>query len=218
MKYIKLFEISTKSQENDLIRASKRGSSKTVEDICKKNPNIINDADNILRTPLMWASLNNFLMVVKILIKYNADVNLRDLDGRTALMMASTPKIIDILLKSGANVNIQNNNGETIIMEYLKWTPTLLISIYSLDENLMIIYLKKFLEYGLDLSIKNNQGLNLFEKVKKEKEEIEDFERRGFSRSVSYNNLEKIEEYLIKYFPQYKEQWELDKAIKDFNL
>lgn len=212
MKYIKLFEISTKSQENDLIRASKKGSSKAVEDICKKNPNIINDADNKLRTPLMWASLNKFLMIVKILIKYNADVNLRDLDGRTALMLASTPKIIDILLKSGANVNIQNNNGETIIMDYLKWTPTL-------DENLMIIYLKKFLEYGLDLSIKNNQGLNLFEKVKKEKEEIEDFERRGFSRSVSYyNNLEKIEEYLIKYFPQYKEQWELDKAIKDFNL
>jgi len=210
MKYIKLFEISTKSQENDLIRASKKGSSKAVEDICKKNPNIINDADNILRTPLMWASLNKFLMVVKILIKYNADVNLRDLDGRTALMMASTPKIIDILLKSGANVNIQNNNGETIIMEYLKWT--------TLDENL-IIYLKKFLEYGLDLSIKNNQGLNLFEKVKKEKEEIEDFERRGFNRYVSYyNKLEKIEEYLIKYFPQYKEQWELDKAIKDFNL
>lgn len=211
MKYIKLFEISTKSQENDLIRASKKGSSKAVEDICKKNPNIINDADNILRTPLMWASLNNFLMVVKILIKYNADVNLRDLDGRTALMMASTPKIIDILLKSGANVNIQNNNGETIIMEYLMWSETL-------NEN-FFKYIEKFLEYGLDLSIKNNEGLNLFEKVIQEKEKIEDFERRGFIRSISkYNNLEKIEEYLIKYFPQYKQQWELDKAIKDFNL
>lgn len=211
MKYIKLFEISAKSQENDLIRASKRGSSKTVEDICKKNPNIINDADNILRTSLMWASLNNFLMVVKILIKYNADVNLRDLDGRTALMMASTPKIIDILLKSGANVNIQNNNGETIIMEYLMWSETL-------NEN-FFKYIEKFLEYGLDLSIKNNEGLNLFEKVIQEKEKIEDFERRGFIRSISkYNNLEKIEEYLIKYFPQYKQQWELDKAIKDFNL
>lgn len=211
MKYIKLFEISAKSQENDLIRASKRGSSKTVEDICKKNPNIINDADNKLRTPLMWASLNNFLMVVKILIKYNADVNLRDLDGRTALMMASTPKIIDILLKSGANVNIQNNNGETIIMEYLMWSETL-------NEN-FFKYIEKFLEYGLDLSIKNNEGLNLFEKVIQEKEKIEDFERRGFIRSISkYNNLEKIEEYLIKYFPQYKEQWELDKAVKDFNL
>lgn len=211
MKYIKLFEISTKSQENDLIRASKRGSSKTVEDICKKNPNIINDADNKLRTPLMWASLNKFLMIVKILIKYNADVNLRDLDGRTALMMASTPKIIDILLKSGANVNIQNNNGETIIMEYLMWSETL-------NEN-FFKYIEKFLEYGLDLSIKNNEGLNLFEKVIQEKEKIEDFERRGFIRSISkYNNLEKIEEYLIKYFPQYKQQWELDKAIKDFNL
>src|SRR5258708_31366755 len=48
-----------------------------------------------------------------------ADVNARDCDGDTALMLAAERghiELVKVLLKNGADVNAENLNGETALM------------------------------------------------------------------------------------------------------
>jgi ankyrin repeat protein len=48
-----------------------------------------------------------------------ADVNARDCDGDTALMLAAERghiELVKVLLKNGADVNAENFNGETALM------------------------------------------------------------------------------------------------------
>ena len=71
----------------------------------------------------MKASEIGFIPIIEVLLKSGANVNLRDLNGETALMKAVRTGIIpaiELLLKAGANLNLQNNskyafNGFTAI-------------------------------------------------------------------------------------------------------
>ena len=54
-----------------------------------------------------------------MLIAHGADVNAKDNDGETALMIAasqSNPKILTVLLEAGADIDAQNKKGETALM------------------------------------------------------------------------------------------------------
>lgn len=69
------------------------------------------------RTPLMVAALNGHYDIVKLLIKYGANVNIQDTAGFTALHLSvEHNKITSLLIDTGANINQQNNAGDTPLM------------------------------------------------------------------------------------------------------
>ncbi|XP_014769356.1 fibronectin type 3 and ankyrin repeat domains protein 1 isoform X1 [Octopus bimaculoides] len=68
-------------------------------------------------TPLMrCASLNGNKLIALTLIRNGADIDLRDIDGKTCLMIAvinGYQKLVDVLLDNNANIVIYNKNGHT---------------------------------------------------------------------------------------------------------
>jgi ankyrin repeat protein len=69
-----------------------------------------------LITPLMSAIEKQYIEIVKILVSYGPDLNLRDFDGNTALMQAVNKRdvvIVKILLEAGADVHIRNSQNQT---------------------------------------------------------------------------------------------------------
>ena len=83
----------------------------------------VNSRHFMNRTPLMQAVVMEKYDCVKILIEAGADVNARDNDGFTPLMVAASrdgvgrkdsevPGIIRLLLEHGADINATNNRGQ----------------------------------------------------------------------------------------------------------
>ena len=65
---------------------------------------------------IWWASYEGRVEHVKLLLRSGADINRRDVYGRTALHGASwsgKKDVVEVLLEYGADVSIKNNNGET---------------------------------------------------------------------------------------------------------
>jgi ankyrin repeat protein len=79
--------------------------------------------------------------IVKLLIDYDADVNIRDGDGITALFSDDNEiEILKLLIDAGADVNIQKDNGKTALFFSNYETTKLLI------------------DAGVDVNIKDNEG------------------------------------------------------------
>ena len=65
-------------------------------------------------TSLRWASSNDHLEIVKVLLAADAEVNKNDDNGNTSLYVASIKghlEIAKVLLVAGADVNKTYNNG-----------------------------------------------------------------------------------------------------------
>ncbi|OEJ16050.1 hypothetical protein BFL38_11380 [Brachyspira hampsonii] len=88
-----------------------------LESAAAKNSgiDIVNVGDSTGTTPLMWASMNNQVTVIAVLIRYKADVNIQDDDGWTALHFAAASdsyRAVEILLKNNADANIADIEGK----------------------------------------------------------------------------------------------------------
>ena len=205
MKYLKKFEIkSGKIAVPLLILATKRGSNAKVKELIKSGEDI-NITDDSGYTPLMNAVNENYLIVVKTLIDAGADVNIKNHFKKTALFYAATPKIIDLLLDADADVNVQDKNGYTSVMSNYK--PPYLNYLY-----LNLETLKKFIEHGLNLDIKNyTENKNIYEMIKDKTES---------QNNIKFMNHQywEVIEYLDKNYPQYKKEWDFNKSITNYNL
>lgn len=85
--------------------------------------------------------------LITSLIVDGTNVNIRDNDGLTALLLATTLGSFDVvkyLLDNGADVNVQNHNGETPLM-LATWGGTL-------------EKIKCLLDYGADVTVHNKKG------------------------------------------------------------
>lgn len=107
-------------------------------------------------TPLSYAGtyfhLPRCKQLIKLLLKYNADINEQPYGGRTILMssilnLSYTYKITKMILKYGADVNAQDISGMT----------ALFYAIYIKNNDLIKILLK----YGADIHLKNNNDENI---------------------------------------------------------
>ncbi len=61
---------------------------------------------------------DNFLMIVRELIKRGVDVNAKDADGNTALLLAvrqGHSRVVPLLLAKGADVNAHSKSGDTAL-------------------------------------------------------------------------------------------------------
>ena len=63
---------------------------------------------------LFKAIINDDEKLVKKLIRFNVDINIQDMEGRTPIFYAANHdfmSIVEILIKAGADWNIINNKG-----------------------------------------------------------------------------------------------------------
>jgi len=126
----------------------RRGTPQQVENAIKNRANV-NAMDKVGLTPLMWAAmLNPDTEVMAVLINAGADVNAKNNNGFTALMLAagnSSPEGIRALAKAGADVNASANNGKTPLMLAAMLNPN--------PEAVMVL-----LKLGADPAIRDNEG------------------------------------------------------------
>ena len=104
-----------------LLQAAHKGLSNITEKLLEKNskPEYLNAASEDGITPLIAASSEGHVAIVKQLIAAKADINAKDKDGTTALMAASARGHVDAakeLLNAKAEVNSQNTDGHTALM------------------------------------------------------------------------------------------------------
>ena len=95
--------------------AAARGNAETVSAILEsysaRDKNIANITDNTGTTPLMWASMNNQISAMNLILKFGADINAQDDDGWTALHFAvasDSYKAVEFLLNNKSDANIKN--------------------------------------------------------------------------------------------------------------
>ncbi|XP_059174816.1 ankyrin repeat and KH domain-containing protein 1-like [Physella acuta] len=115
----------------------------------------LNIADSVLNCILTETELkrgrtkDSFTERVKLLIKYGANVNFKDHNGKTPLMKASkisdTQDVLRALLQAGADVNQQNNKGESAL-HYA--------AVCESTDNAKIL-----LEFKSDINLQNNMGM-----------------------------------------------------------
>jgi ankyrin repeat protein len=74
------------------------------------------------RTPLMQAVTMGSLDAVRFLIEKKADLNRKDMGGRTALIYAAglQPEIATALIKAGADVNVKDKLNYTALLNETK--------------------------------------------------------------------------------------------------
>ena len=108
---------------------------------------------------LLFASREGYTKVVKMMLEANADVNAKDIEGWTALMLASIipynnyTEIVKLLLEAGADVNAKDKDGDTVLIKT------------SGDGYTEIV--KILLEAGADINAKNINGETALDVAKK---------------------------------------------------
>lgn len=119
-----------------------------VKTCLRDGANVNTQGGETLSTPLMFAAYKNNINVVNVLIDYRANLNIQDINGNTALIIACEYGYTDIvyrLLSKIPDINIQNNKGVNALMMACK------------SRNLQII--KRLLEFpNIDINAKDIHG------------------------------------------------------------
>jgi ankyrin repeat protein len=82
----------------------------------KADPNIPDNDQNQIHTPLYWAAQNGRLPLVKLLVAHGADVNAKNQGDQTALHVAasrSNLEIVRLLIDSKADIAAKTSSGST---------------------------------------------------------------------------------------------------------
>ncbi len=174
----------TKNHSNVFIFICSDGNKKLLDLFLAKtkNHNIdINYSNKHNKTGLIYASQNENLEIVKWLLHNKADVNKLDVDGDSALIIASNTnkdtKVIEALIAAKADINTVDRNGfsplriaidndNKLIVKLLTYNGakinlqdnkglTALISAVS-NNNLQMT--KFLISHGADINAKTNQG------------------------------------------------------------
>ncbi|ETI57442.1 hypothetical protein F443_00262 [Phytophthora nicotianae P1569] len=70
------------------------------------------------RTPLHWAAMRGHARIIRLLVRYGANVDARDVFGRTPLAWAcvlNRTRAVEALLESGADVNVRDAQGDPLL-------------------------------------------------------------------------------------------------------
>jgi ankyrin repeat protein len=114
----------------DIWGAASRGDLDEVERLVGHEPALVDAQDLDGTTPLMQASMEGHVEVVRCLLDKGAAVNRQDDDGRTALWHAASegrPPVVALLLERGADPSIADSGG------LMSLTPLMIASIHHLE-------------------------------------------------------------------------------------
>jgi len=139
--------------QNDLQVACMLGNLKLVKKFIKKAD--VNGMASDGWTPLVRASKNNYLEIVKYLVEHGADLNIKNSSGYTALHKASYSghiEVVKYLLSKGAKIDIKDAS---------KKTPLLIsIDFYQIDKLQTLDTIELLLKKGANPKLKDNSNIN----------------------------------------------------------
>ena len=106
--------------------------------------------DGALTNPLNMCVSMNRPDIAEILLRYGADPDVRDYNGRTALVFAvlTGDEILNILLENGADPNIPDNDGRT---------PLMLVAVDGGSDSEIA---EKLITHGADVNIQDKDGVS----------------------------------------------------------
>lgn len=99
---------------NALTLACYNSNNEVAKYIVEQTKNI--NANNGYGTALMAATVKGNIELVEYLIQHNADMNISDANGKTALHYAvvfNSYEIVEFLIKAGAKFDLKDNRGNT---------------------------------------------------------------------------------------------------------
>lgn len=101
---------------SSVFRALERGYHATLLALLNRHPEMIEERNQIMQTPLGWAAEQGDDQAVEFLLERGADIEAKSNNGQTPLSRAVTYapwSTVDILLKNGANIESESYNGQT---------------------------------------------------------------------------------------------------------
>lgn len=164
---------------------------KKIENIVKKGWADLNIKKSNGDTALLWATHQNDLRIVKMLIDARVDLDEQDINGNTALMWTTfgdRSEIAQALINAGANLDKQNYNKQTALIYSISFgnfaqfqrliiaganvnlpdndgnTP-LMYAVNGIDINMRnnLEVAKRLIASGADVNQKNNKNVSPFQ-------------------------------------------------------
>ena len=112
---------------NNLDWAIAKGEIEEVKTILSEHPELadVPFVKNSNWRPLQWAAINRHIDIVEYLLELGVDVDARNNDGETALLIVTTDldadaDIAKVLINYGANVNTRDSDGLTPLKNALQ--------------------------------------------------------------------------------------------------
>lgn len=100
-----------------------------------------------------YASHNQMIKIIELLLERGADPNFSNIEGFTPLMHASMvneKEIVNLLLNNGADPNLKDDDGNTAL-------------IYAIESYNSEFIIELLLNNGADPTIKNNEGITAYD-------------------------------------------------------
>lgn len=121
------------SFNDKVVNAADRNNLQLLKELIERQKMPVDSVGDFGATPLIRASYRGNERIVSYLISQNADVNIGDLGGETALHIASREghlPIVQMLVNSGANLETQDVDG---------WTPLMRATLRGRDKVVQLI-------------------------------------------------------------------------------
>jgi ankyrin repeat protein len=197
-----------------LMYACNNNDKKLVEELLKKGADVNIGSDFY---PIHISVLNNNIEILKILIKYDADIDIKSETGSTPLNMACSYGKLDIvreLLKNGADVNEKDKYGysplynlclNNIIMKPINNSFRGLI-----DHTNDVEIVEELIRYGADITETNKYGIKLVDMP----ELNPDIREIIMNKLEPRSNKEKYQELLKYHEKNLNEGTKYEKLIK----
>jgi ankyrin repeat protein len=107
------------AEGGEIHKAIVKGKLNRVVALLQDHPELIENLDNLGRTPLFVAVAHNQLEIAEVLLANGANVNARDGSGHTPLIQAmwvyNHDKMVRLLLAKGADVNLEDKWSMTAL-------------------------------------------------------------------------------------------------------
>ena len=133
------------------------------------------------------AAGKGYIEMIKMLLKYGADSNSKNINGTTALMFAaqlSCQRATEILLKHGADVNTTNEFGDTALSFALDDFVCDVRAIKQNTRETVRLLLRAGANTNVNVVIDNNSAFDIIERLFYDDLEIMNLAVKNFSTSV----------------------------------
>ncbi|MGO4877556.1 ankyrin repeat domain-containing protein [Pedobacter psychrotolerans] len=146
--------------EYELHKLAIKGDKQRLEELLLAGDKDVNEKNNIGYSPLAFAVINGHIDVVNLLIKFGADVNIQDIDGKSPLhylgddnpdSKGNQLEIAKSLIENGASISLLDN---------YKNNPLIAIVSYPGEDEVRIPLVKLLLENGADINHQNKSGIS----------------------------------------------------------
>lgn len=107
--------------------------------------NVIDDEANW--TPLLYASAYNHPDIVRLLLERGADVNAKNIQDLTPIMLAQSMEVVRLLFEHAADIHARDEFGNTVLMSVAQHCPTEAVQF--------------LLDHGADIHATNHYGASV---------------------------------------------------------